>query len=57
MSIGKSHSLDREGVDVWRLNLSMLCVEAVDVAVAKVITHDEYNVWRGRFYLEEPSYY
>ncbi len=56
MGIVKGHSLDREGVDVGRLNLSMLRVEAVDVAVAKVITHDEYDVWCGRFYLEEPSY-
>ena len=44
MGVGKNHALVRELVDVRGFDLTVLRVQALHVAVAEVVTHDEDDV-------------
>ena len=45
MSVSKRHSSCGEGVNAWCFDFPKLGVEALNITIPKVITHDKYNIW------------
>ena len=44
VGVGKDHALLGELIDAGRFDLTVLRVQALDIAVAEVVTHDEDDV-------------
>ncbi len=48
MRVGEDHPLGRKSIGAGRGDLTGLRREAMNVPVAKIIAHDEDDVWLGR---------
>jgi hypothetical protein len=45
MSVSERHSIRGEGVNAWCFDLPKLGVEALDITISQVITHDKNDIW------------